>query len=553
MITKIFKKKIILLILLLIILSFQCFLYAQKVGESVNVKIRVVEENTQQITPVMVCITSTEDGQVRVPPFGVIPKSSSDMNMFFQGIDFKRDKSWTGPVRKMTSTGIPGFYSFAYRDLPSLPYWSDPVMYQTSGDFTIELPPGKWRIGLEHGNEYIPVHEEFILSSKEKEFTKTFILKRWIDLPNRGWYSGDIHVHHPTNKPEFKEFLLDYAKAEDVHMVNLLEMGDHHVTEFKQEGFGNKFRTRKDDIILVSGQEDPRSTYGHIIGLNINQLARDTSAYNYYDLVFKMLHSQPGALAGFAHFAWNGNGTPMGCPLYLRPGEIDFVELLQNSHINTQEYYEYLNLGLRLTAAAGSDFPWGCTLGEVRTFVYTGNEFSADTWFAGLKAGRTFVSNGPALFLEIDGKLPGSEVMKPGGSKSELTLKAISNPAIGNINQIAIYHNDGLLFEKTNPEKLDSLDIKLTLTLNKSQWVAAVVYCDNGAVAHTTPVYIIVDGHPTWDAKTASNIVYRHLGAIKVMEDMEKASLFRDEGILNRLEISHKYYSNLLFEIDAEQ
>ena len=69
------------------------------------------------------------------------------------------------------------------------------------------------------------ISEEFILSSKEKELTKTFILKRWIDLPKRGWYSGYIHVHHPTNKPEFKDFLLEYAKAEDVHMVNVLPDG----------------------------------------------------------------------------------------------------------------------------------------------------------------------------------------------------------------------------------------------------------------------------------------------------------------------------------------
>lgn len=55
-------------------------------------------------------------------------------------------------------------------------------------------------------------------------------------------------------------------------------------------------------------------------------------------------------------------------------------------------------LGFRLTAAAGSDFPWGSTIGEVRTLAYTGNNFNADTWFAALKAGNTFVTNGPALF-----------------------------------------------------------------------------------------------------------------------------------------------------------
>lgn len=537
----------------LFLLCFQSSLIAQNIREAVTVRIRAIEEDTRQTTPVMACITSVEDGHVRIPPSGAVMTSPSGTNSFLEGIEFQKDKNWVGPVRKMNGLGNNGDRSFVYGLLPSVPYWREPVMYQVSGDFTIKLPPGKWRISLDHGNEYIPVHEEFMLSGSENKITKTFLLKRWINLPQRGWYSGDVHVHHPTDKPGFKEFLLDYAQAADVHLVNLLEMGDDHDTYFKQEGFGENFRTKRGDIYLVSGQEDPRSIYGHIVGLNINQLARDTANYNYYDLVFQKLHEQPGALAGFSHFSWNGNGVPLGFPLYVRPGEIDFVELLQFSHINTSDYYKYLNLGFRLTAAAGSDVPWGSTLGEVRTFVYTGNRFSADTWFDGLKSGHTFVSNGPALFLEIDGKLPGSEVIKQGGSNSGLVLKAFSNPGIGVIDRIVIYNYEGLLFEKMNPDKLDSLEIRKTITLKKSQWVAAAVYCDNGAVAHTTPVYIIVDGQPTWNTETAPDIIRGILGALELMVDMEEASFFKDQGLLERMGIAQEYYEKLLMEIETQE
>src|ERR1051325_7435481 len=95
------------------------------------------------------------------------------------------------------------------------------------------------------------------------------------------------------------------------------------------------------------------------------------------------------------------------------------------------DYYDYLNLGFRITAAAGSDMPWGSTIGEVRTFVYTGKDFSVDNWFSGLKAGHTFVSNGPALFLEVDGKLPGTEIEKTIGSKVVVKAKALSHPGVG--------------------------------------------------------------------------------------------------------------------------
>ncbi len=542
------KRKILILVIGVSSL-LSCSLLKNETPESVVVHIQVREAENNLVTPVMVCITSLEDGKVRIPGhFGQID-SVSHTNEFYQGIEFNNDKNWIGPIRKMNGIGDNDDRSYVYASLPSIPHWKDPVAYQTSGDFSISLSPGKWRISLEHGNEYIPINEEFAVSSKEKVITKTYLLQRWINLPKLGWYSGDVHVHHPTNKPKFKDFLLNYAKAEDVHMVNVLEMGHHLGTEFKQEGFGEKSRTNDDDIWLVSGQEDPRSTFGHIIGLNVDQMVRDTSTYNYYDLILKKLHLQPGAIVGYAHFSWNGCDLPRGFPWYITTGEIDFVELLQFSKINTLDYYDYLNLGFRITAAAGSDVPWGSTLGEVRTFVYTGDDFTADSWFEGLKNGHTFVSNGPALFLDADGELPGTEIIREKGSISNLRIKAISNPAIGNIDRVAIYNNDGLVEENMNLERLDSVQIALNHRLEKSQWLAAVVYCENGAVAHTTPVYYILDGKPTWDERKAAAIIEKQLLSISAIEKETKDSEAIDQGILDRLDMARDFYKGILQQI----
>jgi hypothetical protein len=523
-----------------------------EIAKIIRVKIRIIEGNSHQVTPAMVCITGVKDGKVRIPPSAIILDSPSHTKVFYSGVDYKKDKNWVGPVRKTSGLGDNDDRSYVYELVPSIPYWKEPVMYQTSGDFTIDLPPGRWQISIEHGNEYVPIREEFDAVENEKEKVKTFELNRWINLPGRGWYSGDVHVHHPTNKPQFKDYLLEYAKAEDIHLVNVLEMGHHLGTDFKQEGFGGKFRICKNDICLVSGQEEPRSAFGHIIGLNIDHLTRDTSVYNYYDLIFKKLHLQPGAIVGFAHFSWNGCDLPRGFPWYVTTGEIDFVELLQFTKINTLDYYDYLNLGFRITAAAGSDVPWGSTLGEVRTFVHTGNKFSADAWFEGLKSGHTFVSNGPALLFEVDGRLPGTELIKSAGSNAKLKVKAISNPGIGMIDRVAIYNNDGLVVEKINQEKSDSIEINLDHTLNKSQWIAAVVYCDNGAVAHTTPVYAIVDGHPTWDANKGPDIIRRQMEAIRKTEDEEKTKNIIDPGIIKRMETAREFYRNLLSEMNRK-
>lgn len=547
---EIFIKKT-LLIVALILGLLGCTKKENEIQEMTQVKIRVLDAETNKVTPVMACITGVPDGKVRIPTLAEATDSVSQTDVFYKGIEYNKNKNWIGPIRKMNGLGNNDDRSYVYDRLPSIPHWAAPVAYQISGDFSIKLPPGTWRISLGHGNEYIPIKEEFTVPENKKEITLTFLLKRWINLPKLNWYSGDVHVHHPTNKPEFKEFLLEYARAEDIHVVNVLEMGHHLGTEFKQEGFGEKFRTNEGDIWLVSGQEDPRSTFGHIIGLNINQMERDTSTYNYYDLVFKKLQLQQGAIVGYAHFSWNGCDLPRGFPWYITAGDIDFVELLQFSKINTMDYYDYLNLGFRITAAAGSDVPWGSTLGEVRTFVYTGNTFSADAWFEGLKSGHTFVSNGPALFLDADGLLPGTEIIQDKGYTSNVSVKAISNPGIGNIERVAIYNNDGLVTEMHNPEKSDSLQISLLHALEKSQWLAAVVYCDNGAVAHTTPIYFIVDGKPTWSTQNAPSIIEKQMDAIDLIEEETLAKEKIDQGILERLEKAKEVYRSILQQIDS--
>ena len=516
----------------------------------------------------MVCSTNSKRKQPVLPPFGENIAKPSDNDVIFKGVSFDKDKNWVGPIRMTAGVGDNKDRSVLYGVQPSIPYWKAEVMYQTSGDFTIALPAGNWKISIQHGNEYIPIDEEFTVKVGDLNLVKSYTLKRWINLPKMGWYSGDVHVHHPTNQPAFRDYLLAYAHAEDLHIVNVLEMGHHQTgvdfmghahtgTDFKQAGFGEKFRVNKDNYWLISGQEDPRSRFGHIIGLNINQMVRDTTVYDYYDLVFKNLKIQPGALVGYAHFAWNVSwniqNTTTGFPWFITTNQIDFIELLQFLKLNSLDYYEYLNLGFRITAAAGSDFPWASTIGEVRTMVYTGKNFTPDTWFAGLKAGHTFVTNGPALFLTADDKLPGSEIIKAKDASIKLSVKALSNLQIGKINRIAIYNNEGLIAEALNTQNKDSIILKLNYKLKRSQWIAAVVNCDNGAVAHTSPIYVVVDGKPTYDPIKAPVVIAKQISSINDLLREEKLKTPLDNGIIQRLETANSYYQILLKQIANEK
>ncbi|WP_145073401.1 CehA/McbA family metallohydrolase domain-containing protein [Aureliella helgolandensis] len=214
--------------------------------------------------PAMVCIRDLEDNSVRLPPDGRIMQQVSQTHEFYHGIEYEADNpDWIGPARKTLGIGDNQDRSFVYEELPSLPFWHEPVVYQTQPSFSIKLEPGRYQISVARGMEYIPITESFTVATQDQEHTLK--LDRWVDLPKRGWFSGDVHVHHPTTKKAHRDFLLRYAEAEDLHVVNVLEMGHHRGTDFKQLGFGKKFREVRGAYCLVSGQEEPRSTFGHII------------------------------------------------------------------------------------------------------------------------------------------------------------------------------------------------------------------------------------------------------------------------------------------------
>jgi hypothetical protein len=517
-----------------------------------RVHIKIIEGDTKSITPAMVCITNVETARVHLPPKGTIAGSPTYPDIFFDGIAFSNAKNWVGPVRKMRGEGkVNGQRTYVYNPNASLPYWAESVQYQTSGDFTIDLYPGRWRIAVQHGNEYVPATLTFSISHAAKRVTKTITLERWINLPNRGWWSGDVHTHHPLYKKEFQAYMLQLAKAEDVHLLNVLQMGDSKHTYFEPEGFGSAFQRGARNHCFATGQEEPRSDYGHVIGLNGNALARDTTHYKYYDFVFNKLHQKQEALAGFAHFAYGGEGVKEGLAIYAPTGAIDFVELLQNTKIDTATYYSYLNLGFRLTAAAGSDFPWGSTVGDGRTFVYTGKKFSPHAWFAGLKRGNSFVSNGPGLFLTGSGQLPGSTIEKKIGDTILLAVQTFSNPHIGVIDKIMVYNNDGLLLQKINLKNKDSMTFEITHTLTKSQWITAAVYCRNGALAHTSPLYVVVAEKPTYDAVKGPAVVHRLLEVLNNAKAREAAKPRADTGLIQRIAAAETFYQRLLVQLQS--
>jgi hypothetical protein len=418
-----------------------------------------------------------------------------------------------------------------YDGLPAIPFWKEPAEYFVSKPFTITLPPGKWRLAVMRGIEYLPVFEEFMVTPGQT-LERDIRLARWVDMPQQGWYSGDAHVHSWRVAPSHDDFIMTWAQAMDVHMTCVLSYASQNKNEGAiQAHYGRESRFQRGDYWLESGHEDPRELIeeqGHVTQLNIQKIVRDPSRYELYDFVFDGVHEQ-GGLVGYTHLAWSPEFFRRKDPS-LNPGwdasinvirrKIDFIDILEAAHLGLEDYYDFLNLGVKLTAMSSSDCP-AATVGEERTYAYTGfGKFSVDTWYEAVKQGHTFVTNGPMLTLTVGEAMPGDEVRVRKSTKLRIRAQASAPELIGTPKVLEVVSDGRVIrsMESRSPKE-GKLAAEFELPADESQWIAARTTSVNGAVAHTSPVYVIVDGASFVDRAQLPQLVAKRLKVLEFIEN----------------------------------
>lgn len=304
----------------------------------------------------------------------------------------------------------------AHRDRSLWNPFRETEEFYADGSVAASLPPGHYTVRATHGPEYRVATRQMTVEAGEHR-TLALSPARWIDLPAEGWYSADDHLHIPRPDPSFDPLIANWMAAEDLHVANLLQMGlarDVHITP--QDGFGVPGAHRHGTTLLLSGQENPRThVFGHSIILGAPSWIDFPSEYLLYPRFWGRAHEH-GAVNGLAHFGAAGAGKSLA--LWANSGLLDFLEVENFGFPFYERWYEVLNLGLRLTPTAGTDYPCVPNLpGRDRFYAHVHGPFTIEGWLDAIRAGRTFVTNGPAVDLTVDGLLPGSELhAEPGGT-----------------------------------------------------------------------------------------------------------------------------------------
>src|SRR5262245_3264979 len=393
--------------------------------------------------------------------------------------------------------------------------------FYVDGAFEIKAPPGDYTLTMSKGFEYRQQQASVTLKADDS-VTREFRLERCIDMPARGWYSSDDHIHL-RRSPADNDAIATWIAAEDIHVGNLLEMGDFWATYFSQYGFGEKGRYERAGRILSPGQEEPRTPeVGHTISLGASQFVRFRNDYYSYDRLFDRVR-ELGGVTGFAHQAMSFHGY-RGLVLTALRGKTDFLELAQfcvpEGPLAVEHSYLLLDLGFRLTALAGSDFPWCgrgpaygfpapsvAQIGNARFYAYVGGPLTFDGWFSAVTAGRTFVTTGPIVQLTVNGRLPGETVDVAPGTRIRISAEALGHTQQVPLRSLEIIGH-GKVLARSEGAGVARLTAELETPIERGLWIAARAEAGTAQVAHTTPVYVTVNGggfqnHAMLDARIA--------------------------------------------------
>ena len=209
------------------------------------------------------------------------------------------------------------------------------------------------------------------------------------------------------------------------------------------------------------------------------------------------------------------NGLPVELVADGVHGNIDLLEIVclwSNSIGTTELWYRLLNAGFPVAPSGGTDvmtdFHRTMAIGTTRVYVRPDVPFNWTSYFAALKAGRSFVTNGPMVQLTVDGMHPGDVVA--GGRELPFTLSVASAVPV---DSVAIVVNGKTVWSGAAPDASGKARYTGKVRLPAGGWVAARVVGPNTAAWPAMAEYTFAHTAPLWIGKKGSTDPLARRGA----------------------------------------
>lgn len=425
--------------------------------------------------------------------------------------------------------------------------------FSCDGRFFMKLPTGKAVVHVERGKEYWSVDQEVVVA-KGQAAQVDIILKRWVNMVQEGWYSGDIHCHFGLDN---LEALKQLALADDVNFEPLLSLWNHQRPDppggvWPDWPEGHSILADATHLVTLRNQEIERiggsafESVGALLMLGLTKPVKMPPRGSRFpcDTVLAQIarRTSPQCIIDTDKPIWGENVVGVALGLF------DSVQLchnhyhreatLQNGrigwgmadmedepddlahdelfHRTNSTYYRFLNCGFKLAATGGSAMGvMAVPLGYGRTYAKLDGPLSEVAYLNAIRAGRTFATNGPMLIVTANGLDSGAEIQYAMNSNEPIWIEAELR-SIEQIDALELLYNGKVIKRLVPKDKTPApvLSMRAVLGLKplRSGWIAAraIFTSLDGHLrqAHTSPVYVTVDGKPT-ASKTAAAYMIR--------------------------------------------
>ena len=391
--------------------------------------------------------------------------------------------------------------------------------FHMTAEAEVEVPAGRTTIEAIRGWQFVPKALSIDVPAGGVQ-TATIRLERLADLPSRGWYSGDGHVHDlhqgfgQTHESFFRQLV-----SEDLNVTHALIHMDGTRLMGRWGDLTGKPSPLSTAAHILQYAQEYRGSLGHIGMIGVREFVlpfvggAGGTAYAQPSLEHVYLEGAraQGGLAGFMHPYQGAPRTPpnaaatlIAVDLALGLGDYYDIGALWSDELASADFYSrLLNAGFRIAATGGTDNFSDVFLdpppGSDRTFAHLSGSLTHQRWLDAIRQGRTFFSTGPLLFLTVEGREPGDEIALPASAPPTLRVKA-DVTSIAPVETLDILVNGEIVqtVRATDPLKVS---FEGAVNVPAGGWVAARAtgpkskyLGDDYAFAQTSAVYVVRGG-----------------------------------------------------------
>ncbi len=424
--------------------------------------------------------------------------------------------------------------------------------FRSNGEFTKAVPAGATVLRIERGCDFVAAERRINLEPGEHRSLQ-ITLQRRSPLHREGWYAGDNHVHMVHGE---RKISVDFSyaalagRAEGLDYMALAQ--DWNIASAVPEELDRVCRAvSTTDFTLTWNLEAPKNYWrgdaseclGHCwtlamrgrraSGADAIRELLQLSAHDYENtkepapnFESQALVHELGGIVSYSHpcrwwwGAWGGKGiypenphkfvSNMAAELpfdTVAGPTYDTIDVLMQTREQTANecalklWFMLLNHGYRIAASGSSDAtfdnPGGAVPGRIRLYARVPGEFTLAGCAQAVREGRSFVTSGPLLILEMNGHGSGDVLEVKGPTKARCRVRAWASGAAGErLTTVELIRNGQTVRNFDVGADTASFAKEFEIEESSNAWYVARCYGSSpGQIAITNPVYFEPPGY----------------------------------------------------------